>query len=108
MRWAIGQIRSLGRLLNISLIAAGLPASLFSQASPPASIKADALVRDVIHNEIQAQLNDNSLWCFREEHQEDDKPSKTLDVCESKDGDIERVVAINGKPLDPAHQRSED
>jgi len=73
-----------------------------------ANINADALIRDVIHNEIQAQIHDNSLWCFREEHQEDGKPPKTLDVCESKEGDIERVVAVNGKPLDPAQQAAED
>src|SRR5882762_4865583 len=51
----------------------------------------DALVREVIRNEIQAQLNDKSLWCYHEEEQEDGKPSKALDVCETKDGDLERA-----------------
>jgi hypothetical protein len=108
MRCLIANLRFLARLLNISFVAAGLPASLLSQASSNASLNADSLVREVIHNEIQAQLHDPSLWCFREEQQEDGKPSKTLDVCESSDGDVERLLAINGKPLDLAQQRSED
>src|ERR1700747_2851228 len=60
----------------------------------------DALVREVIRNEIQAQLNDKSLWCYLEEQQEDSKPSKTLEVCQTREGDLERVVAVNGRELD--------
>jgi hypothetical protein len=29
-------------------------------------------------------------------------------VCESKDGNIERLIAVNGKPLDASQQRAED
>jgi hypothetical protein len=68
----------------------------------------DALVREVIRNEIQAQLNDKSLWCYRQEEQEDGKPSKSLEVCQTKDGDLERVVAVNGRELDAAQIRAED
>jgi hypothetical protein len=68
----------------------------------------DALVREVIRNEIQAQLNDKSLWCYRQEEQEDGKPSKALEVCQTKDGDLERVVAVNGRELDAVQIRAED
>lgn len=68
----------------------------------------DAFVREVIRNEIQAQLNDKSLWCYRQEEQEDGKPSKALEVCQTKDGDLERVVAVNGRELDAAQVRAED
>lgn len=68
----------------------------------------DALVREVIRHEIQAQLNDKSLWCYREDQQEDGKPSKTLEVCQTRDGDLERVVAVNGRELDAAQMRDED
>jgi len=67
-----------------------------------------ALVREVIRNEIQAQLNDKSLWCYRQEEQEDGKPSKALEVCQTQDGDLERVVAVNGRELDAAQIRAED
>jgi hypothetical protein len=99
-------------LVLAGLIVTSFPVALLcahsSDTATAAKVDADALVRDVIHNEIQAQIHDNSLWCFREEHQEDGKPAKTLDVCESKDGDIERLVAVNGKPLDRAQQAAED
>lgn len=68
----------------------------------------DKLVREVVQNEIQAQLNDNSLWCYREQHQEDGKPDKTLDVCETKDGELQRVLAVNGRELDAAQRQAED
>ena len=68
----------------------------------------DALVREVIHNEIQTQLNDKSLWCYREEQQEDSKPSKTLEICQTRDGDLERVVAVNGRELDAGQMQAED
>jgi hypothetical protein len=68
----------------------------------------DALVREVIRNEIQAQLNDKSLWCYREEQQEDSKPSKTLEICQTRDGDLERVVAVNGRQLDAGQMQAED
>jgi hypothetical protein len=69
---------------------------------------ADALVRDVIHNEIESQLRDNSLWCHSEQQQDDGKPSKTLEVCQTKDGDLERLVAVNGRELNPAQLQAED
>jgi hypothetical protein len=68
----------------------------------------DALVRDVIHNEIESQLRDNSLWCYRELQQEESKLNKTVEVCQTKDGDLERLVAVNGRELDSAERRAED
>jgi hypothetical protein len=67
-----------------------------------------ALVRQAIQNEIDAQLYDNSLWCFREHKQEDGKPAKIVQVCGSPAGDLERVVAINGRELSAAELRAED
>lgn len=72
------------------------------------NIGPDALIREVIHNEIHAQIHDGSLWCFREERQEDGKPARTLDVCESTEGNVERLIAVNGRALDPSQQQAED
>ena len=69
---------------------------------------AGALVREVVHNEIEAQLHDNSLWCYREQRQEDDKPGKTLEVCQTKDGDMERLMAVNGRELSGGQREAED
>jgi hypothetical protein len=66
------------------------------------------LVREMIHNEIEAQLHDNSLWCHREQAQEDGKPSKTVEVCETREGELERLVAVDGRELSVAQSQAED
>jgi len=69
---------------------------------------ADALVREVMHNEIESQLRDDSPWCYREQLQEDGKPSKMLEVCQTKYGDLERLLAVDGRELNPAQRQAED
>jgi len=66
------------------------------------------LVREVIYNEIEEQLHDTSSWCYREHRQADGKPSQTLEVCQTKDGDLERVLAVNGRELNLEQTRAED
>ena len=68
----------------------------------------DELVREVVRNEIDAQLHDTSLWCYLEHLQEDGKPAKTLQVCQTKDGDLERLVAVNGDDLSGSERQAED
>jgi hypothetical protein len=100
---------SLGILAALTLyFPANSSAQELNSASQASTQNVDALVRDVVHNEIEAQLRDTSLWCYREERQEDGKPKKTLQVCQTKDGDLERLMAISGRELDPAQRQSED
>ena len=65
------------------------------------------LARDVFYNEVQAQLHDQSLWKFREIKEEDGK-QKLLAVCQTRRGDLERLLALNGQPLTARQQASED
>lgn len=84
-----------------------LAQTLRSDAQPNTQ-NADALVREVINNEIEAQLHDATLWCFREHNQEEGKPSKTLEVCQTKEGPLERLMAQNGTELDDAQRHADD
>jgi hypothetical protein len=68
----------------------------------------DQLVRDVMRNEVESQHTDTSRWCYRQQHQEDGKPNKTLEVCETNQGDLERTVAVNGQELNLEQQQTED
>lgn len=102
-RWRAGLIA----ILTFAVPPFLLPAPLLHEDSTN-NLDANTLVSQVIRTEIQSQLHDNSLWCFHEEQQEDGKPARTLEVCESKDGNIERLIAVNGRPLDTAQQRAED
>lgn len=67
-----------------------------------------ALVREVIYNEIEAELHDESLWCNRKQQQEDGKPEKTVEACQTKDGELERLLAVDGRALDSAQRQEED
>jgi hypothetical protein len=92
-----------GLCAPVRALAQGLPADPAAISQHP-----DLLVREMIHNEIEAQLHDNSLWCYREQAQEDGKPSKTVEVCETRDGDLERLVAMDGRELSVAQSQAED
>jgi hypothetical protein len=111
MRCELYMFRSLLCVGIITVVAVCLLPGASAQGRVPdskASQNADAFVREVIHNEIEAQLRDNSLWCYREHQQADGKPSKTLEVCQTQDGDLERLVAVNGSELNPAQREAED
>jgi hypothetical protein len=68
---------------------------------------AQQLVREVVWNEIQAQLHDESYWRYREV-QVDNGASKLLDVYQTKYGEIHRVLEIDGKPLTADQTRAEE
>ena len=84
-------------------ISAQTPAS---DANPSRNL--DQLVRAVMRNEVESQHTDTSLWCYRQQHQEDGKPNKTLEVCQTNQGDLERTVAVNGQELNLEQQQMED
>src|ERR1700719_1483255 len=109
---AVQLLRSCVSLGILAALTVYLPPNTAAPGRPSASQattqNVDALVRDVVHNEIAAQLGDTSLWCYREERQEDGKPNKTLEVCQTKDGELDRLVAVSGRELDTAQRRSED
>jgi len=65
------------------------------------------LVRDIIEHEIDAQAKDDSLWCYRK-LEEKDGPRRLLMVCQAKGAQIERLLAVNGRPLDEIQQETEN
>lgn len=76
-------------------------------ADPASQSDVNKLVRDVIHHEIQTELSDQSLWRYREVYVEGGK-KKLMDVCQTKDGEIQRLLAINGQELSPKQRQAED
>lgn len=66
--------------------------SLFAQYSIPGSRPdAEQLARDVFHNEIDAQIHDQSLWSYRELKEEDGK-KKLFDVARQR---MEKLTAFS-------------
>jgi hypothetical protein len=67
----------------------------------------DQLVREVMRNEIQAQTREDELWSYRELTRRRGK-EQLVAYCETKDGTIHRLLAINGHPLDASQRQAED
>jgi hypothetical protein len=68
---------------------------------------ANDFARDFFHHEVEAQTQDHSLWSFRETKREDGK-LKLYDVFQTRQGEVERLVAIGGRPLAPDQLAEED
>ena len=75
----------------------------------PAKQQLDAgrLAREVFENEVQAQINDQSLWSYRQLKEEQGKKN-VFAVCETNDGEIDRLLEVNGQELNPKQRQDED
>jgi hypothetical protein len=72
-----------------------------SDGRPPAN----EFLRQIVDNELQAEKNDHSHWMLRLETRKSGK-TEVREVVETKDGDLDWLVSVNGKPL-PEDQRRE-
>jgi len=70
-------------------------------------VDANKLAREVFENEVNALTNDKSLWRYRK-LEEDGGKKKLYVACQTKLGEIERLIAIDGQPLTPKQQQAED
>jgi hypothetical protein len=71
------------------------------------NISADQLARRVIRNELKVRDEDHSHWMYRVE-QEKNGRDEVWQIIETKDGDLGRLLAVNGRPLSREEQRKED
>jgi hypothetical protein len=58
----------------------------------------NTLVREILQNELRAQAEDHSLWCYRKLSDKDGK-QQLFAACQTKTLEIDRLMAVNGKPL---------
>ena len=82
-------------------------AAMAALAQAPPGIAPNDLVRKVIANELQADQNDHTHWMY----QEVDKipaPQKNKTVVETRNGDINYLDAIDGRPLSPQQRSAEE
>jgi hypothetical protein len=101
--------RKLG-IVILFLLGGSASFPIFAQvtiSSQHPQIDADRLARDVFRNEIDAQIHDRSLWSYRE-LKEDDGKQKLFAVCQTNDGEIDRLLAVNGQALSPEQRQAED
>lgn len=68
---------------------------------------ANELAAEVVRNELNAQEQDKSLWKYREVHEENGK-TELREIVETRDGEVHRVIALNGRPLDDKERQNEE
>ena len=73
----------------------------------PLPSSADQFVNEVLPHEVEAQLQDHALWTYLERKRVDGV-WKLFHVYQTKEGQIDRVVEVNGQPLTPAQVEVED
>jgi hypothetical protein len=66
-----------------------------------------AITRDVLQHEVRAQADDKSLWCYRKLLDKDGK-QELFASCQTRNAEINRLMAVNGKPLSEKEWRIEN
>jgi hypothetical protein len=90
--------------LMLGLFAASATPQAIRSSSPSASTvnksgtNLNGLVREILQNELRAQAEDHSLWCYRKLTDKDGK-QQLFAACQTKTLEIDRLMAVNGKPL---------
>jgi len=83
----------------------------------PSSLRADqqlaanALLRKVVDNELRAQAQDHSRWMYRRKiiaAGKREKGDQESEIIQTKDGDLDRLVSMNGRALTPEQEARED
>ena len=103
-------------LVYISLFAAALAglgvlegSSTSADAVHPQQLpsSAEQFVNEVLPHEVEAQLQDHTLWTYLERKRVDGV-WKLFHVYQTREGQIDRLVEVNGQPLSPAQVEAED
>jgi hypothetical protein len=93
------------RLLFSMLLALAFAPVSTAQRPPASPMDATALVRRAIQNRLNAEKNHHPVRYLI--HRTDERHDTTKLIIETADGDVARLVAINGRPLSAEANRDE-
>jgi hypothetical protein len=100
-------LRFVGRCALAGWIALLPICAAFSQsASADPATPANDLVRAVVANELKAQNGSHSRWMYRVDREEQGK-KKAKEVVQTGQGSLDRLVAVDGQPLNAKEQQDE-
>lgn len=85
-------------ILTILMFGVSRGLGVTSELSEKSQASANELVRKIVANEIKAETEDHSHWAFQLQTEEAGR--RELDeVVETKDGNLQRPVCVNGQPI---------
>ena len=73
----------------------------------PLPSSADQFVNELLPHEVEAQLQDHALWTYLERKRLDGE-WKLFHVYQTQEGQLDRLIEVNGQPLTPAQVEAED
>jgi hypothetical protein len=75
-----------------------------------AELSANELLRKVVDNELKAQMQDHSHWMYLRRTEMPGKQEKETEreIIQSKDGDLDRLLSVNGQALTAEQVTRED
>jgi hypothetical protein len=100
------------RAITVGFLLSGLILSglILAPQSVCAELSANELLRKVVDNELKAQAQDRSHWMYLRRTEMPGKQEKETEreVIESKDGDLDRLLSVNGQALTAEQATRED
>jgi hypothetical protein len=99
------------KIFGFSFLSLALASAAYSQKTPDLNsskiIDANRLAKEVVEKELNAQTEDRSLWKYHEIEKKDGKRKEVFEVVETKSGEIQRLVAVDDRPLNREEQAAE-
>ena len=100
-------LRFFGRCALTGLLALSPVGAAFGQSAPAdRAISANDLARAVVANELKVQDEKHSRWMYRVDREEQGK-KKAKEVVQTGQGSLDRLVAVDGHPLNAKEQQDE-
>ena len=93
------------RLAFVLMLGASVHAAAGAQDAVPAGMDAPALVRQAVANRLGAEKSHRPMQYLL--HKVDERHDTTKEIVETKDGDVARLVAVNGQPLSAEAEQAE-
>jgi len=78
----------------------------FGQSTPGPGISANDLARAVVANELKVQDGNHSRWMYRVDREEQGK-KKAKEVVQTRQGSLDRLVAVDGHTLNSKEEQDE-
>jgi hypothetical protein len=99
-------LRFLGRCALNGLLSLLLAVAAFSQSSADLATSANDLARAVVANELKLTDANDSRWMYHVDREEQGK-KKAKEVVETGQGSLDRLVGVDGHPLNAHEQQQE-
>jgi hypothetical protein len=106
LTWPVVRLIHNPAILIVIIILLGsnaLPQSDFERLG----MSANELARKVVTNELKVQAEDHGHWMYRLEKEESGK-KQVLQILETSNGSLSRLLSVGGRPLDAKQQQKEN